>query len=98
MALELSCGFLTDWIYPLVCSWTGTYCSSENALSDWIEKSKALEIQLDNRTAPLREVSDHFPSRHTFRLTKFDIAVCHIFFIFFYLKWACAQVYLILGF
>lgn len=40
VALELSCGFLTDWIYPLVCSRTGTYCSSHNAWSEWIGRSK----------------------------------------------------------
>ena len=45
MTLEMSCGFLTDWICPLICSWMGIYCSSHNASSKWIEQSKAREEQ-----------------------------------------------------
>lgn len=43
MAAKLSCGFLTDWICPLICSWTGTYCASQNAVSMQIEQSEAWE-------------------------------------------------------
>lgn len=43
MAVELSCGFLTDWICPLICSWMGSYCGSQNAVSVQIELSEAWE-------------------------------------------------------